>query len=75
MDDDFIRKQIVDLAARSGRGHPTAVGRILAVWWPGGISDRTEPVAQRWLRQWRPATANLALPACSCAVGHCAVCN
>jgi len=75
MDDDFIRKQIEALAARSGRAHPSAVGRILTTCWPGGVADRAEPVALRWLRQWRPATANLALPTCSCAGGRCSVCN
>jgi hypothetical protein len=72
MDDDFIRKQIELLAARD---RPTATSRIVAMCWPGGTADRAEPVALRWLRRWRPATADLVLPVCSCSGGHCAVCN
>jgi hypothetical protein len=75
MDDDFIRKQIESLEARTSRDDRTIVRRMLTTSWPGGIADRAEPVAMRWLRQWRPATANLVLPACSCPGGHCALCN
>jgi hypothetical protein len=37
--------------------------------------DRTEPVAREWVRRWGPAPLGTALPDCSCAAGHCAVCN
>jgi hypothetical protein len=43
--------------------------------WPGGAGDRTEPSARNWLERWRPARAAGPIPACSCAHGHCAVCN
>jgi len=73
MDDDaFIRQQIERSSAHE---RPTVIGRIVTTCWPGGTADRAEPVARGWLRHWRPATANLALPACSCAGGRCAVCN
>ena len=75
MDDDFIRTQIEALAARTRREDRTIVRRIQTACWPGGVADRAESVALRWLRQWRPASANLVLPACSCSRGHCALCN
>jgi hypothetical protein len=71
MDDDFIRQQIESAA----RERPTVLRHIVATCWPGGTADRTEPAALGWLRRWRPATADLVLPACSCAGGRCAVCN
>lgn len=72
MDDDFIRKQIELVAAGDG---PAAIARVVVKCWPGGTADRTEPVALGWMRHWRPATANLVLPACSCAGGRCTLCN
>lgn len=75
MDDDFIRRQIEGNAARASHEHPTAIGRILTACWPGGPADRCQPAALRWLRHWRPATANLVLPVCSCHAGRCALCN
>jgi hypothetical protein len=75
MDDDFIRKQIEAVAARTSRDDRTIVRRMLTTSWPGGVADRAEPVAMRWLRQWRPASASLVLPSCSCRRGHCALCN
>ncbi|HEY2653749.1 MAG TPA: hypothetical protein VGI50_17640 [Solirubrobacteraceae bacterium] len=71
-DDSFIRHQIEQSAARE---RPTVIGRIVATCWPGGTADRAELVAHGWLRHWRPATANLVLPACSCTGGRCTVCN
>jgi hypothetical protein len=43
--------------------------------WPGGMGDRTEPVAIEWVRRWGPRRAGLIPPACRCVVGHCGVCN
>ncbi len=73
MDEDFIREQIHTLHGRGG--HRAAFARALAACWPGGPADRSDPVAMGWLRYWRPATARLVLPSCSCGAGHCAVCN
>ncbi len=56
----------------SGRG--IAV-RIIGACWPGGPADRTEPVALLWVSRWRPIAAGTSLSACSCATGHCPVCN
>lgn len=72
MDNDFIREQI-ERAAEQER--PATIARIVVKCWPGGTADRAEPVALGWLRLWRPDTAALVLPACSCAAGRCTVCN
>lgn len=75
MDEDFIREQIELLAASRGPDRRKAIGRIVAAYWPGGPADRVDPSALRWLRLWRPATAGARLPVCTCAAGHCSVCN
>jgi hypothetical protein len=74
MHDEIIRWHIARLAERDG----TAARRVTAAagqCWPGGTADRTEPAARHWLRRWGPARGTAMLPACSCATGHCAVCN
>jgi hypothetical protein len=43
--------------------------------WPGGPADRSEPGARTWLRRWRPGRRAPAMEPCSCAQGHCPVCN
>jgi hypothetical protein len=75
MDRDHIRNHI-EAAARRQTPEAWRLGlRMLRSSWPGGPDDRTEPAALRWLRRWRPETAGTALPVCSCADGHCVVCN
>jgi hypothetical protein len=49
--------------------------RIVSACWPGGHEDRSLPAARAWFRYWRPQRAGATLPVCSCASGHCAVCN
>lgn len=74
MHDDIIRWHIARLAEHDGRADrrlTEAAGRC----WPGGPADRSEPYARHWLRLWRPARAVATLPVCSCAAGHCGVCN
>lgn len=48
---------------------------LLALCWPGGTADRSEPAALPWLRRWHPERAGTVIPACSCAAGHCDLCN
>lgn len=55
-----------------GRRHTS---RLLGACWPGGAEDRTERAALGWLRRWRPERIGASLPVCSCAAGHCFVCN
>lgn len=72
MHDDLIREHIGRLDRHEDQ---PLIADLLAHCWPGGLADRSEPVAMRWLRQWHPVPAAAALPVCSCAAGHCAVCN
>jgi hypothetical protein len=55
----------------SGRLAAWLVGRS----WPGGLIDRSERGALEWMRQWRPGGPALDVAGCSCATGHCLVCN
>jgi hypothetical protein len=75
MHDDFIRKQIAAVAGRDDRQLHRLIAFIASACWPGGAADRREPVAADWLRRWRPAGSSPAVPVCSCADGHCALCN
>jgi hypothetical protein len=74
-DDDRIREHIANLIARDDAETASLARRIQRACWPGGPGDRTEPSARNWLQRWRPARAAAPVPACSCASGHCAVCN
>lgn len=71
MSDDFIRKQIASITADGS----DPAGRLAAACWPGGVADRSEPVALKWLRRWHPARSAAPLPVCSCSAGRCSVCN
>jgi hypothetical protein len=70
-----IHDHIEAAATRPARETQRLTSRIVARCWPGGGEDCTQPAALQWLRRWRPATAGAPVPACSCASGHCPVCN
>jgi hypothetical protein len=74
MHDELIRWHISRLAKGLAQEDPRLIAATRDCW-PGGPADRTEPAARDWLRLWHPAQALTPLPACSCAVGHCGVCN
>lgn len=75
MDRDELRFHL-ESAAGLGVGDSRALASLIAgACWPGGSEDRTEPVALEWLRRWHPERIAVALPACSCDSGHCALCN
>jgi hypothetical protein len=74
-DEDRIREHIASVTARGELETASLARRIQRACWPGGPGDRTEPSARRWLERWRPASAGAPVPVCSCAHGHCAVCN
>jgi hypothetical protein len=48
---------------------------LLNYSWPGGQSDRTEPLAQGWLAVWGPNPTVVRLAPCECKHGHCTICN
>ena len=74
-DDDLIREHIESAAARAPGETRRLTAEIVSSCWPGGAEDRTEPAARVWVRRWRPSTWAARLPSCSCARGHCVVCN
>jgi len=43
--------------------------------WPGGSSDRRDPVALGWVRRWGPRRVTRLEAACECATGRCGICN
>jgi len=73
--EDSIRDHIATVSGRDDAETQSLIGRMQRYCWPGGAGDRTEPSARNWLERWRPARAVGPIPACSCAHGHCAVCN
>ena len=74
MHDDAIRRHIEALDARTDAQAESLRARIEGACWPGG-GDRLDRAALEWLRGWRPERLGARLPACSCAAGHCVVCN
>jgi hypothetical protein len=75
MDHDELRHHLDAAGAPLRAGTRSLVTRLAARCWPGGVEDRSDRAALQWVRRWRPERAGAVLPACSCAVGHCAVCN
>jgi hypothetical protein len=74
-DEDRIREHIAGVTARDDAETQSLIRRFQRACWPGGSQDRIEPSAHNWLQRWRPASAAGPVPSCSCAHGHCAVCN
>lgn len=48
---------------------------LVEACWPGGLGDRSEPVARGWLRMWGPTRIVVDVPRCGCAQGRCTICN
>ena len=70
-----LRHHIDSAAPRGGTESRRLAALIVSACWPGGPEDRTERAALDWLRRWRPEQIHAELPACSCASGHCVLCN
>ena len=75
MHGEFIRHQIASGAARDVEQADRLIAEIAGAYWPGRGADHIHPIALDWLRHWRPTTSCAAVPVCSCARGHCAICN
>jgi hypothetical protein len=71
--DEFLLRQIQSAGDQRDRAAVTA--RVANACWPAGMDDRAQPVALVWLRQWWPERLGAEIPVCSCATGHCPVCN
>lgn len=75
MRDEPIHERIAALDARTSAETSRLTSRILRGCWPGGAEDRSEPGALGWVQRWHPERIGATLPECSCARGHCVVCN
>jgi len=75
MDDSELRHHIEAVDRPWEAGLWDLAAQISASCWPSGPADRSDRMALNWVRQWRPERAAAPLPRCSCAAGHCAVCN
>jgi hypothetical protein len=73
--DPRIAAHIESLSSRDEPDTDRLVSTLLSHCWPGGSGDRTEPAALEWVRRWGPRRGGGPAPACSCADGHCGVCN
>jgi hypothetical protein len=72
--DDAIHDHIRAAGRPSGETG-RLVGAIVGAAWPGGVVDRTDPVARGWLRMWGPIKLVVAVPECGCEYGRCTICN
>jgi hypothetical protein len=70
-----IAAHIESISSRAESDTDRLAAAMLRCCWPGGMGDRTEPVAVEWVRRWGPRRAGMVPSACCCAVGHCGVCN
>ncbi|HEY5428459.1 MAG TPA: hypothetical protein VIK04_05025 [Solirubrobacteraceae bacterium] len=75
MDQNELSEHIRAISERHAPQTRGLITRIVSACWPGGSPDRTERAASQWLRRWRPERAGATLPMCTCAAGHCPVCN
>jgi hypothetical protein len=73
--DAFIAALVESIASRSAVEREELAAATLRHVWPVGPVDRTVPAALEWLRRWGPKRSTISPPDCSCAIGHCALCN
>jgi len=73
--DPGIVAHIESVSSRTESDTDRLLSAMFRGCWPGGMGDRTEPVAIEWVRRWGPRRAGLIPPPCRCVVGHCGVCN
>jgi hypothetical protein len=67
---------LIGAAERDAPGGRTGLADALHDWcWPGGASDRTEPVARGWVQRWGPNLLGEVAFDCTCAEGRCTLCN
>jgi hypothetical protein len=74
MQDDAI-SDYIRAAARPDGETRRLITYILSSCWPGGMDDRSEPVARGWLRMWGPVKLIADVPTCGCEHGRCTICN
>jgi hypothetical protein len=73
------RRRLAALIAAASTRAPSEndplAASMLAHCWPGGMGDRSEPIALAWLLRWRPMRLQTPTYDCGCLRGHCAICN
>jgi hypothetical protein len=69
-------RHLIGTAERATTDGRAGLADSLRRWcWPGGGEDRTEPVARAWVRRWGPTLLGEVAVECTCADGHCSLCN
>ena len=71
---DNIARQL-DAAERPGSKPGRLLRDLGGMCWPGGVEDRTEPLARGWLSLCGPQLLVVETPTCRCAEGDCDICN
>lgn len=76
MDQSELQTHIEAAASATRQARLRAMtARLVAYCWPGGQPDRYNPAAVPWVREWGALRTGGAVPECTCASGHCDVCN
>jgi hypothetical protein len=65
----------VRAATRPGSESQRLLRDLGELCWPGGVDDRTEPVARGWLSLAGPQLLTAEMPVCRCAEHRCQICN
>ena len=68
----LVARVVAAITDRTDAQSAALAAALAARWSP---PDRHDPVALEWLRRWKPTPAHFPPPACTCAYGHCLVCN
>ena len=71
----FIAALVDSISSHTDSEADGLASALMRRHWPGGGSDRTDPIALDWVRRWGPKRSAHALPGCSCAEGPCGLCN
>jgi len=75
MDRDELQHHIDSAAPLGCSESRRLTSLVVRACWPGGPEDRPERFALDSLRRWHPIQTTAELPECSCATGHCILCN
>jgi hypothetical protein len=71
-DHTLVARVVAAISDRTDAQGAALAAALAARWSP---PDRHDPLALEWLRRWNPRPAHFPPPACSCAAGHCLICN
>jgi hypothetical protein len=71
----YVAAHITSVRTRTSIHTTALTAALVRQSWPAGIADRTEPAALAWVKRAGPRLLGPLPSACSCAGGHCLVCN